>query len=100
MKLKTCTVKNEPNHLAQTIEMQKSDLINFLSNRSNRYGDKLIDFMETYDLLSLQDATVAQLQEYIALHCYNVTPKTAEDAATQRIAQQVSTQLDELEPVL
>ena len=63
-------------------EAQKNDLIMFLSNQSDRYGDKLIDFMEVYDLINLQEATVTQLREYITTH-YHVdlspTPTNNQD---------------------
>lgn len=40
-------------------------LIRFISEHSNRYGDKLIDFMERYGLHNLASATEEQLTEYI-----------------------------------
>ena len=43
----------------------KDELITYLSERSDRYGDKLVKFMDTYGLINLQQATVKQLREYI-----------------------------------
>jgi len=45
--------------------MNKSRLISIISNASNKYGDKLVDFMDNYNLYNLQSATEEQLQEYI-----------------------------------
>ena len=44
----------------------KDELIQVISSRSSRYGDKLIDFMDRYSLYCLQDATVQQLREYVS----------------------------------
>ena len=45
----------------------KYELIQMVSAfNETKYGDKLIDFMDTYGLMCLQDATVEQLQEYIS----------------------------------
>lgn len=49
-------------------EAEKSKLIRYISERSDRYGDKLLEFMDIYRLNNLQSATVAQLTEYIATH--------------------------------
>lgn len=46
--------------------MEKYKLITKLSQMSNKYGDKLIDFMNRYNLNNLQQATVEQLKEYLA----------------------------------
>lgn len=46
----------------------KSKLIKYISSKSNRYGDKLVDFLTMYNLTGLIDATVEQLSEYIRLH--------------------------------
>lgn len=43
----------------------KDELIMYLSERSDRYGDKLVEFMDNYHLISLQEATVEQLREYV-----------------------------------
>ena len=43
----------------------KSELIEKISKASNMYGDLLVDFMDKYKLLSLKDASVEQLTEYI-----------------------------------
>lgn len=52
----------------KVVESEKSKLIRYISDRSNRYGDKLIEFMDTYNLMKLQDATEAQLYDFIATH--------------------------------
>lgn len=52
----------------KVVESEKSKLIRYISDRSNRYGDKLIEFMDTYNLVKLQDATEAQLYDFIATH--------------------------------
>jgi hypothetical protein len=44
----------------------KDELINIISSKSDRYGDKLIDFLDRNNLISLKDATVEQLQNYIS----------------------------------
>ena len=46
----------------------KDELIQMVSAfNETKYGDKLIDFMDTYGLIGLQDATVEQLREYISM---------------------------------
>ena len=52
-------------------EAEKSKLIQYISDRSDRYGDKLLEFMDLYHLHNLQSATVAQLREYINTHLSN-----------------------------
>lgn len=47
------------------INKTKSDLIDIISSQSDRYGDKLLDFLDKNHLTCLQDATVEQLQNYI-----------------------------------
>lgn len=54
-----CTIKKDPKVLKQ------SQLIQIISDRSDRYGNMLLDFMSTYNLMCLKDATVEQLSEYI-----------------------------------
>ncbi|MBS7401076.1 MAG: hypothetical protein KIG16_01015 [Eubacteriales bacterium] len=49
-------------------ETEKSKLIQYISDRSDRYGDKLLEFMDLYGLYNLQSATVSQLYDYIASH--------------------------------
>lgn len=64
MRLKNCLVsKNQPQ---KDFSDEKENLIFFISRRSSRFGDRLIDFMEKYHLINLQQATVAQLRAYIA----------------------------------
>lgn len=45
--------------------MDKTELISVISRSSNKYGDKLVEFMEMYDLPNLELASAEQLQEYI-----------------------------------
>ena len=48
----------------------KEELIKFLSDHSKtKYGEKLVEFLETYKLVGLKDATVEQLKEYISAMC-------------------------------
>lgn len=51
-------------HLLKT-DTKKSQLIKVISTASDRYGDKLLDFMETYQLTGLNNASTMQLEEYI-----------------------------------
>lgn len=45
----------------------KTELIQMVSAfNETKYGDKLIEFMDTYNLTGLQDATIDQLQEFIS----------------------------------
>ena len=44
----------------------KDELIKAISSQSDRYGDKLLEFMDMNNLICLKDATVDQLQEYIS----------------------------------
>ena len=53
---------------AEKTAEERDRLIQYISERSSLYGDKLLDFMETYGLTGLQNATVEQLQEYIVTH--------------------------------
>ena len=59
MKLTTCAIKQGLN---------KDGLIELISRNSNRYGDKLVEFMDLYHLHNLQSATEDQLREYIQTH--------------------------------
>lgn len=54
-----CTIEKNSNVLKQ------SQLIQIISDRSDRYGNMLLDFMSQYNLMSLREATVEQLSEYI-----------------------------------
>ncbi len=47
---------------------KKSWLIQVISQASHDTEDKLLDFMELYNLDCLMDATEEQLQQYIADH--------------------------------
>lgn len=64
MKLKTCVIENN---------REKDRLIETISRASDRYGNKLIDFMSQYHLINLQSATVEQLKEYIKTHLQETT---------------------------
>lgn len=47
-------------------EKTKDELIKQISRASeSRYSEKLVDFMDTYGLINLQQATISQLREYI-----------------------------------
>lgn len=48
----------------------KTELIKIISAASDRYGDKLIDFMDKYDLQNLAQATADQLKKYIENYLY------------------------------
>ena len=76
MKLTTCVIGKNQNKVVDPVRAQKNDMIDFISRHSSRYGDKLVDFMESYNLINLEEATVPQLQEYIATHLYNVQNQT------------------------
>lgn len=43
----------------------KAELISVISKAGDRYGNKLIDFLNLYHLTGLCEATVDQLQDYI-----------------------------------
>lgn len=43
----------------------EDELIDIISSKSDRYGDKLIDFLNKNNLTGLQEATIEQLQNYI-----------------------------------
>lgn len=49
---------------------EKDSLIRIIHNHSNSTGDKLIEFMNMYELDSLKDATVKQLREYVDMRGY------------------------------
>lgn len=53
--------------------MSTETLINTISRRSDRYGDKLVDFMERYGLPCLACATEEQLKDYIKTEIEEVT---------------------------
>lgn len=53
-KLKTCLIGKT-----------EDELIDIISSKSDRYGDKLIDFLNKNNLTCLQEATIEQLQNYI-----------------------------------
>lgn len=46
-------------------QREQSDLIREISHRSDRYGDKLLEFMDRYGLDNLRDAEIWQLKEYL-----------------------------------
>ena len=43
----------------------EDELIKIIASKSDRYGDKLIAFMDKYSLSNLQQATIPQLKEFI-----------------------------------
>lgn len=43
----------------------EDELIQIIASKSDRYGDKLIAFMDKYSLSNLQQATIPQLKEFI-----------------------------------
>ena len=45
--------------------MSKTEMIKTISRASDRYGDKLVDFMDAYGLRCLLDASERQLSEFI-----------------------------------
>lgn len=49
---------------------EKDSLIRIIHNHSNSTGDKLIEFMNMYELDCLEDATVEQLREYVDMRGY------------------------------
>lgn len=50
------------------LNRSKDDLIKAISSRSDKYNDKLIEFMNMYKIGGLQEATVEQLGEYISMN--------------------------------
>lgn len=44
----------------------KDKLIRLISSQGGFNDDRLLDFMDTYGLVSLREATVRQLREYLA----------------------------------
>ncbi len=49
----------------QSADYTVGELVRRISNASDRYGDKLLRFMERYGLHSLAEAEAEQLTEYI-----------------------------------
>ena len=47
------------------VNKNKDFLIQVISDASDHYGDKLLAFMDKYHLISLQEATEAQLEAFI-----------------------------------
>lgn len=45
--------------------MSESELISVISHASDYYGDKLIEFMNNYELNNLAQATQEQLEDFI-----------------------------------
>lgn len=48
------------------MQTENDSLIQIISQASDRYGDRLLDFLERYHLPGLMFATTEQLQEYIS----------------------------------
>lgn len=44
--------------------MDKWDYVRKISNMSNRYGDKLINMLNTYNKMNLQEITCEEAKEY------------------------------------
>lgn len=59
MKLTTCVFVQD---------LSKDKLIELISRNSDRYGDKLLEFMDLYHLNNLQSASENQLREYVQTH--------------------------------
>ena len=55
-KLKYCVIGKTKDQLIQMVS----------AFNETKYGDKLIEFMDAYNLIGLQDATISQLQEFIS----------------------------------
>ena len=62
-KLKTNLINTAQNENKQQ-RNEKNKLVHYISERSSRYGDKLLEFMDKYHITNLQEATVAQLREF------------------------------------
>ena len=62
MKLKT-NINNQ--QTIKSIMDEKTQLIQTISQNTNRYGNKLLEFMEKYQLTGLRDATITQLREFV-----------------------------------
>ena len=55
-KLKHCVIGKTKTELIQMVSLFNE----------TKHGDKLIEFMDAYNLTGLQDATIDQLQEFIS----------------------------------
>ena len=64
MKLRKCEI----NTSFSDVESEKHRLIKMISDCSNKYGDKLVEFLNLYHLYGLSTATVPQLREYVLTH--------------------------------
>ena len=67
------------------INQNKDFLITVIHDASDRYGDKLIAFMDKYHLTNLQEATEAQLEAFILddLKGGSVNARNAEIGSTK-----------------
>ncbi len=71
-KVSKLIIKNEQKrHLKQSLyaeeieQAEKVKLIRYISERSDWYGNRLIDFMKQYNVHNLTEATSKQLKEYV-----------------------------------
>ena len=77
-KLKKCTVNKKEatkklRNQQHKVDLQEKDnLIKIISQQSDRYGDKLIHFMDLNQINSLSEATVEQLRAYVMRYCNQV----------------------------
>ena len=67
------------------VNKNKDFLIQVISDASDRHGDKLLAFMDKYHLVSLQEATEAQLEAFILddLKGGSVNARNAEIGSTK-----------------
>lgn len=64
-------MENQNNKLTScAISRTKGLLVDVISKKSDKYGDKLVDFMEKYNVSGLSEASVDQLHDYIMTYCY------------------------------
>lgn len=46
------------------MDYKKEDYIKFLDKISDRYGNRIVDFLDKYKLMGLSEASIYQLKEY------------------------------------
>ena len=56
---------NKKKYCTITTDQTKNFLIQTISDASDKYGNKLIEFMDKYHLVGLKDATIEQLESFI-----------------------------------
>ncbi len=69
MKRKKRIIGNFDDAVLSSAEVKKCELIGIISGQSDRFGDKLLDFMDEYHLANLQQATLGQLESFVKVHC-------------------------------